>query len=294
MSAVAEAVVSGLEVGTTLSLIALGIAVAFRATETMNFAHGELMLFPAYIVGWGQARSHLPFAVLLVLALLVGGALAVTFHFLVLRRLAGGSLFTPVVATLGLASFLDAIMAILFPASNTYTINLSWLPQGTAFVSIFGSRIGETELILSIFSLVVALFVACVLRFTAAGTRLRASGQDPLLASQGGIRVNGLHSVAWALVGALAGLAGICAGVSSGVSPTISGLALLALPVVFLGGLDSIFGVIVAGLLIGTMQGFINTYWSANSVDVVTYVVLLLVIVFLPQGLFGTRAVRRV
>jgi branched-chain amino acid transport system permease protein len=292
MTSVAVAIISGFEVGATLALIALGIAVAFRGTETMNFAHGELMLLPAYIVGWGQARSHLPFGVLIALALLVGGAVAVTFHFLVLRRLSGGSLFTAVVATLGLASLLDAIMAILFPASNTYEINLSWLPSGT--LSVLGARVGETDLMLAIFSLAVALTVACLLRFTAAGTRLRASGQDPLLASQGGIRVSALHSATWALVGALAGLAGICSGLSSVVSPAISGLALLALPVVFLGGLDSIFGVIVAGLLIGVMQGFINTYWSANSVDVVTYVVLLLVIVFLPHGLFGTRAVRRV
>lgn len=289
MTQLAAAVLSGLVVGSVYSLIAVGLVLAFRATETFNFAHGQFMLLGAFVVARLQLVG-LGFWASVGAAFLVVGIGAVAMHWSVLRGLIGLPAFLAIVATIGVATFLDGVMAIWF-GSTDYRIELPLAFQGT--VSVLGVRVGQQALVFAGIGYILVAGVALFLRATRLGTRLRAVGQDPLLASQGGINVNRYHAATWFIVGVLAVVAGVAYASRSLVSLGLPEVALLAFPALLLGGLDSVEGSIAGGVAIGLLQGVVSTYWSSDVLVPVTYASLLLVILFLPHGLFGTRRVVR-
>ena len=284
-------IIGGASLGGTYALVALGIVLAFRATSTFNFAHGEFMLFPAFIVGRWQAGHHGTLAIGVLLALLVISMIGVLFYATVLQRTTGLARFMGVIATFGLAAVLDGVMLILFGPSQ-YDIRLPGLHGGV--VRIAGARIATNSIVLTIFTLSIAAAVAVGLRYTRVGLRVRAAGQDPLLASQGGINVRRLYMGSWALAGLLAGIAGIAYGSTNIVGTDMVNVALAAFPAILIGGLDSIEGAIVGGLAVGIFQGFVATYLGGEMLDVLTYSLLLVVMLAFPEGLFGTRRVARV
>jgi branched-chain amino acid transport system permease protein len=290
MQALTVSIVGGFANGAVYALIALGLVLAFRATSTFNFAHGELMIFPAFLVGSWVADGTLPIALAIVVSLVAAGIIGALFYFLVLQRTIGMPLWMGFIASLGLASVMDGIIGLMF-GSNTYSFNLSILPQGATV--IFGARISNTSLVLTAFSVVLCLAVALLLRYTFAGTAVRAAGQDPLLASQSGVNVRWVFIGSWSLAAILAGVAGIVYGSTNVITPDLEQTAWAAFPAILLGGLDSIEGALVGGLLIGILQGVTATYWGGQGIDVTTYSVLLIVLLVRPSGLFGTKAVVR-
>ena len=281
--------VGGLTLGATLGLIGIGLVLAFRATKVFNFAHGELMLLPAFIVGYQEA-NHSSFWPTLVLALVAPMLATVAFYWLVLRRTAGLSLFMGIIATLGLASILDGLMAIFFPAGQ-YVVTLPRVPTG--HVTIAGVGVGEATLIFSGLMLLIAIVVIAVMRFTHLGLRIRAAGLDPILASQCGLKVQRLHAGSWAIAALLAAIAGISFGTVATATTAMVELGLAALPAILLGGLDSIEGAVIGGFGVGMMQSFTQTYFGGEYVNAVTYGVLLVVMLIYPEGIFGsTETVR--
>jgi branched-chain amino acid transport system permease protein len=284
------AVIGGLSLGGTFALIALGMVLVYRANETFNFAHGQFMLVPAFLVGRWQANNTMPSVLGIVLSLVIGIVLICGFYRLVLVRTVGLPVFMPVVATLGLAAILDGLSSIVF-GSNEYTIRLDVLPDGV--VSIFGTRVAWSTIVLTIFSFALAGVVAAVLRYTHLGTKVRAAGQDPLLASQSGINVGRVYMGSWGVAAGLAGVAGIAFGSTAVVNGNLTAVALLAFPVLVLGGMDSVLGAMLAAVLIGLLQGFATTYLSSHWVDYLTYGTLLAVLLVRPEGLLGTVRVSR-
>jgi branched-chain amino acid transport system permease protein len=282
--------IGGFSLGGTYALIALGMVLVFRATETFNFAHGELMLLPAFIIGYFQLHNTMPFVPALILALAVTGAVGALFYLLVLRRTTGLSPFIGLIATLGLAAVMDGAMTLIF-GSNDFSLTIPALPKGV--VVIFGARISAASLVFTVLTLVLGGVVAGVLRFTHLGTQVRAAGQNAILAAQGGIHVRRLYTASWVVAAILAGIAGVCYGSVNIVDLSVTQLALAAIPAIMLGGLDSIEGALVGGILIGIMQGFVAGYLGGQYLDVITYSVLLLVLLIIPQGLFGTKQVTR-
>ena len=285
------ALIGGASLGGTYALIGLGLVMAFRATETFNFAHGQLMLLPAFTLGYIETQHDLPFLTGLLLSLLIAAGVGILFYVLVLQRMVGLPVFMGLVATLGIASILDAIMVMKF-GSNQYAIDIPGVPEGV--VKIFGARISSESLTLTAFTLVLALGIAAIMRFTPLGLRIRAAGQDPVLASQGGIQVRRLYMFSWAIAAVLAGIAGISYGASAVVTPSMTELGLAAIPAIMLGGLDSFEGSVVGGIAVGILQGFTATYIGGEYLDVVTYSLLLVVLLVHPSGLFGTKHVTRV
>jgi len=281
----------GGNLGGTYALVALGIVLAFRATGTFNFAHGQFMLLPAFIVGAWEAEQKAPVGLSILVGLLVVSAIGVVFYLLVLQRTVGLLHFMGVIATFGLAAVLDGVMLIIY-GSPQYTIDIGILPKG--IVTILGARLSAEQLVLTAFTLLLAGIVAGALRFTPLGVKIRAAGQDAILASQGGINVRLIYMGSWALAAALAGVAGIVYGTSNLVNHTLVDVALAAFPAILIGGLDSIEGAVVGGLLVGIAQGFIATYLGPQYLDVVTYGLLLVVMLVFPQGILGTRTVTRV
>lgn len=291
MDRVIVSLFGGANLGGTYALVALGIVLAFRATGTFNFAHGQFMLLPAFIVGAWQAEAKGPLWISIVEGLLIVSALGVAFYLVVLQRTVGLLHFMGVIATFGLAAVLDGAFLIVY-GSPQYTLDLGILPRGV--VTLVGAHLSVGELALTAFTLVLAGIVAGALRFTPVGIKIRAAGQDAILASQGGINVRFLYMGSWALAAALAGIAGIVYGTSQLVNHSMVDVALAAFPAILIGGLDSIEGAVIGGLLVGIAQGFIATYLSPQYLDVVTYGLLLVVMLVFPQGILGTRTVTRV
>jgi branched-chain amino acid transport system permease protein len=291
MSSIVDVLANGLWLGSTYALIALGMVLAFRATRTLNFAHGELMLLPAYIVVKLSGSSGLPVYAAVCLAIVATAAVAAIIYLALLRRTVGMSMFVSVVVTMGVAVVLDGLMAIVFGPNDQY-YKLPGLP--TATIAALGTRISLFTIVMGVFGFGLALVVAAVLRYTHAGMRLRAAGQDPLLASQGGINVGRICLISWAIAGALAAVAGISYGASNVVNVSVIALALNAFPAMLLGGLDSIEGAILGGAIIGLVQAAVSVYANGALAGVVSYFVLLLTLLILPQGIFGTRQVARV
>jgi branched-chain amino acid transport system permease protein len=291
MSELTAAIIGGLSLGAVYSLVTLGIVIIFRATETFNFAHGSFMLLAALIVGRLQSHSGLPFEVLALISLAIVGALGAMLFRFVLRSTIGRPHFVAVIATLGFAAVADGVIGIVFPETQ-YTITIPGLSNGST--RIFGATFSVASLEISAFAVILTVTLVLVFRFSSLGVRIRAAGQNSLLASQGGINVHRVYLGSWALACVLAGVAGIAYGSVNSVNQGIEGLALLAFPAALLGGLDSIPGSLIGGFGIGLIGGFVAAYIGGEYVTVVTYLVLLVVMLFLPHGIAGTRSVRRV
>lgn len=291
MDLVAVSVLGGLSLGAIYALITLGLVLGYRATDVLNFSHGQFMLLAAYLAGKWQGSTELPFVVVVLASLAVTGAVGALLYRVVLQRMVGLPHFMPVIATLGFAAVADGVMGILFGAEQ-FVIHIPGLPE--SYIIVAGARFSVASLLLAAFGFAVALSIAAALHFTDLGRRVRAAGQDPLLASQGGIRVHRIYIASWMVSAALAGLAGIVHASSTIVTPGIVELALLAFPAMLLGGLDSIGGAILGGAIVGLLQGFVAAYLGGEYVNVVTYVSLLVVMMVLPEGLFGTKRVTRV
>lgn len=284
------AVIGGLLQGSTIVLIAIGLVLAYRATDTFSFAHGQMMVLPAVFAVALQANG-VPLVVALLGALGAGIAVAVMFQLTVLQKTINQPVFVGTVATLGFAAILNGILGVAFPGDKNSVLEVAWLPD--SLISIFGARIRVSVILVAGLSLLIALAVCAMLRWTHLGIKLTAVGQDPLVASQGGIRVRRLHALTWAVVAALAAAAGLAQATTTGVGTSSIALGMLAFPAIILGGLTSVEGTIVAGLLIGVLQQFVASYAGGDKVDVVTYTVLLLVIMLRPEGVFGIKNVSR-
>jgi branched-chain amino acid transport system permease protein len=284
-----SAISAGLLLGGTFALIALGLVVAFRATRTFNFAHGELMLLPAFILGDLQAH-HAPLLLSLLLALVVGGAVGAAFYLFVLKRMTGLPVFMGIIATFGLAAILDGAMDLIFGADQ-FQITIGALPTGE--VSIAGARIGETSIVLTVLTLALAIIVVAIMRYTHLGVMVRAAGQDPVLASQCGIPIGRIYVGSWTAAAVLAAIAGISYGCTSIVNTDLTALPLAAIPAIVLGGIDSIEGAVIGGVVIGLVQSFVQVYLGGLAVNVITYALLLVILLLYPQGLFGTKEIVR-
>jgi branched-chain amino acid transport system permease protein len=290
MARLVVSVVGGFLLGGTYALIALGLVQAFRSTGTFNFAHGQLMILPAFFVATWMADGAMPFVQALVASLAITALLGMAMFLFVLRRTIGLPHFVGFAATLGVAAILDGYMQMRF-GSIQIGITFPGLPSGS--VTIFGAGVSQVAIIFALAALAIAIAVVVLMRFTKLGIRIRAAGQDAVLASQGGINVRRVYLGSWALAAVLAACAGIVYGSTNIMDLSAVGLALGAFPAIVLGGLDSVEGAVVGGVVIGLLQSFAASYMGGQYTNVVTYSVLLVVLLVFPSGFFGTKDVTR-
>lgn len=285
------AIFGGFPLGATYALIALGMVLIYRTTGTFNLAHGQFMAIAAFVLADWQKRHAGNFFLGLVVALAVAAVIAALFYKLVLARTVGQPHWIAFVATLVIGVGLDSVMSIVF-SQPPYTVTAPGMPKSN--IDVLGVKIAASSLVVAGIGIVLSLLFIGVLRFTRLGVQVRAAGQDSLLASQGGIRVRHMYLGAWIIGGVMAGVAGILYGSTAVVDSSLSGLGLIAVPALVLGGLDSFEGAVVGGLLIGIVQGFITVYLGGEWVNPVTYTLLLALLLVVPRGLFGTQEVLKV
>lgn len=281
---------SGLALGSIYGLVALGFAVIFKATDVFNFAQGMFVVSGAYLAVTAIVLLKLPFplAVLFIIAgaALLGMAIQATF----IQRLSGRSILAIIMLTIALSIVMRSLIEIMFgPAGRTLT---TALPTGS--FAFAGLRISELHLTAALVSWACMLLFGGFFRFAAVGLLMRATADNHEAATICGIRVGWMNRFAWGIGYVLAAIGGVFLGQLQIVSTELESIGLLALPAVVIGGMQSIPGAIVGGLLVGLVEQFASVYISPKSADLVIYLILLLILMVRPWGLLGQRQVNRV
>jgi len=304
-----ETVIGGLMSGMLYSLVALGFVLIFKASGVFNFAQGAMVLFAALAMArfaewvplWtglqGKLAANLV-AFVLAMALMV--VVAWLVERLVLGKLVNQEGVTLLMATLGIAYFLDGFGQTLF-GSDIYRIDVG-LPKEPMFLleSVFegGVLVGKEDLYAAGIAAALVAALSAFFQFTATGRALRAVADDHQAAQSIGIPLNRIWVVVWSVAGFAALVAGIIWGSKLGVQFSLSLVALKALPVVILGGLTSVPGAIIGGLIIGVgeklSEVFIGPLLGGGIEIWFGYVLVLFVLLIRPQGLFGERHIDRV
>lgn len=304
-----ETVIGGLMSGMLYALVALGFVLIFKASGVFNFAQGAMVLvaalamarFSEWIPAWLGIESRLLGNVLafLVSALFMW-LIAVLIERFVLRYLVNQEGTTLLMATIGISYFLDGIGQTLF-GSSVYSIDVG-MPKDPAFLfeSVFegGVLVSLEDLTAAVVAALLVAVLAFFFQYTAVGRALRAVADDHQAAQSIGIPLNRIWVVVWTVAGLVALVAGIVWGSKFGVQFTLSTAALRALPVVILGGLTSVPGAIIGGLIIGVGEKLSEVYlgpFVGGGIEIwFAYVLALVFLLFRPQGLFGEKIIDRV
>ena len=287
--ALAEFALIGLFSGGLMALIALGFVLIYKGTGVVNFAMGEFMMLGAYFFYTASVMWKLPLAAALVLTLLAVALVAALIERAILRPLSGQPVISVLMATIGLGSALHGVVDATWGGNNYEMPAL--LPR-KAFT--FGEILIPGQVVWS-FCLAAVIIVAFTLyfRFSKTGIAMRAAASDPVTAYVLGIDVRRTQRLTWMFAGVVGAVAGIVVGSMTSLSPALGGAALGVLAVIILGGLDSIAGAIVAGLIVGIVESLTAGYLGGKVRDIVPYVTVLLILMIKPYGLFGTRRIER-
>ncbi len=304
-----ETLLGGLMAGMLYSLVALGFVLIYKASGVFNFAQGAMVLFAAlamarfseWIPIWTGITN--PIAANLI-AFAIAGALmfvvAWVIERLVLRHLVNQEGTTLLMATLGISYFLDGIGQTIF-GSDIYKIDVGMPKEPIfAFESLFegGVLINKEDLYAAVIAAVLVALLSVFFQKTATGRALRAVADDHQAAQSIGIPLNRIWVIVWCVAGVVALVAGMIWGSKLGVQFSLTTVALRALPVVILGGLTSVPGAIVGGLIIGVgeklSEVFLGPYVGGGIEIWFAYVLALLFLLVRPQGLFGEKIIDRV
>ena len=304
-----ETVIGGLMAGMLYSLIALGFVLIFKASGVFNFAQGAMVLFAALAMArfsewapqwFGFNSKLLANAIAIVLAMALMVAVAWAIERLVLGKLVNQEGITLLMATLGITYFLDGFGQTLF-GSEIYKIDVG-LPKEPMFLleSVFegGVLVSKEDLYATAIAASLVVALSLFFQYTSTGRALRAVADDHQAAQSIGIPLNRIWVIVWSVAGFVALVAGIIWGSKLGVQFSLSLVALKALPVVILGGLTSVPGAIIGGLIIGVGEKVSEVYLGpvlGGGIEIwFGYVLVLFVLLVRPQGLFGEKIIDRV
>jgi branched-chain amino acid transport system permease protein len=309
MGPVLETIISGLMSGMLYSLVALGFVLIYKASGVFNFAQGAMVLFAALAMArfseWLPAWTGLESKVLVnllafAIALVFMVAVAWLIEKFVLGKLVNQEGVTLLMATLGISYFLDGLGQTIF-GSSIYKIDVG-MPKDPMFLleGVFpgGLLVNKEDLVAAVIATALVASLAAFFQFTKTGRALRAVADDHQAAQSIGIPLNRIWVIVWSVAGFVALVAGVIWGSKLGVQFSLSVLALKALPLVILGGLTSVPGAIVGGLILGVgeklAEVFIGPFVGGGIEIWFAYVLALGFLLFRPQGLFGEKIIDRV
>ena len=303
-----ETLLNGLMAGMRYSLVALGFVLIFKASGVFNFAQGAMVLFAALAMArfseWlsaaGVGNPWLVNVIAFAMAAVVMFAVAWLIERLVLRQLVNQEGTTFLMATLGITYFLEGLGQSIF-GSDIYKIDIGMPKEPVmAFESVFegGILINQEDLIAALIAAVLVAALSLFFQKTSTGRALRAVADDHQAAQSIGIPLNRIWVIVWCVAGVVALVAGMIWGSKLGVQFSLATVALRALPVVILGGLTSVPGAIIGGLIIGVGEKLSEVYlgpYVGGGIEIwFAYVLALLFLLVRPQGLFGEKIIDRV
>ena len=292
MSFFLQLLINGLCVGFLYGLSAMGFVMIFKSSSVLNFAHGELLALGAFFFLAAVTWAQLPIAVAFLVTLAGCFILGFIIERFFLRPLIGEHLIYVIMLTVGLASMFKGIMLLVWGGNlQTYPeflpnfLNIQWDVINIPPVYTAALVIGILFLIL----------FGIFFKYSSQGIFMRSVADNQKAALSLGVHVQRVFALSWAIAALVAGMSGIILGVMNGINVhDLSAIGLKVFPVVILGGLDSIGGAIIGGLIIGMLETFTGGYLSPSLRDVVPYIILVFILMVKPYGLFGLKEIERV
>jgi branched-chain amino acid transport system permease protein len=297
MSYFLQIVISGIVVGSIYALAALGIVLIYKSSRVLTVAHGQVIAGGCFISFVLTVWLGIPMYLSFLLSMVITFFLAMSIERIFLRRLIGEPIISVIMVTIGLMEILNGLIYLTPFGSENFSFPV-FFPETP--IAIWGITISWTQLVGVV---VTAILIGCFTWFfkkSTIGIAMRAVSDDQLASMSIGISVPRVFGLAWATAGLTGAAAGTIVGNITGLNfDTIQSMGITVFPVVILGGLDSILGAVVAGIIMGLIQQFASGYldgtWGLHGTgEVLPYIILLIILLFKPHGLFGTHEIERV
>jgi branched-chain amino acid transport system permease protein len=290
-----QLIVNGLILGTLYGVVAMCFTLIYKASQIVNFAQGEFLLIGAWVCWWILTQFALPFYAGFLLTLAFMMVFGVLLQILVLRPMIGEPVISVIMVTIGLSIFFQAMMKWLF---GVFVQPFPPIFEADA-VAVFGLNVQPIYLMSLAISIVIMIGFALFFKYSRLGLAMRATAFDQQVAQSLGISVKQMFAMSWAISAMVSALAGVVVGIVNGVSSALSFFGIKVFPAVILGGLDSIVGSVVGGLIIGLLENvaeFVDSQYLhvGNLYQVAPFYVLVLILMIRPYGLFGTEKIERV
>ena len=294
MDIIPQILVSGIAAGGVYGLIALGFVLIYKATSVLNLATGEFMTLGAFVCLTVLTELSAPFGVALFVTMIFAASLGSLTERIALRPLIGEPIISVIMVTIGLASVLKGVTHMI------------WSPQFRTFPQVFpptpldlGFAIVPSGLLWGfIFAVICTVVFTVIFRYTRTGLAMRATAANQQAALSMGISVKRVFALSWSFAAITAALGGIIIGNINGISIHLGHIGLKVLSVIILGGLDSIIGAIVGGFIIGVLENFAGVYldsmFGGGVKEVAPFIILVLIIMIRPYGIFGKPLIERV
>jgi branched-chain amino acid transport system permease protein len=291
-----QLVVTGLSLGMTYALIAIGFVVIFKCSQAFNIASGQIVMLGAYLGYTFLIPLHLPLWAAIIVAIAVAAVMGLVIERLAVRPLLGQSPLAIVMMTIALAGVMDGIAIMGWGGEyKTYHDSLPALSLQLGSLSV-----PPSSLLALIVSIIVVAILMFIFRYTKMGLAMRATAEDEQVTRGLGIKATMVYALVWVIACVVGVLGGILLGGVSGASPPLSEIGLKALAVVILGGLDSIGGAIVGGVILGILENLASGYLDplmpsgGGLANVFPFIVMIAVLIVKPHGLFGLKRIERV
>jgi branched-chain amino acid transport system permease protein len=287
-----QLLVQGLSVGFLYALAALGFVMIFKSSSVLNFAHGELMAIGAFIFLAFSVKWNLPIYLSFLLTLVGTFAMGFVIERLFLRPLIGEALIEVIMLTVGLAAMFKGLLLVIF-GGNLFNYP-DFLPAGLT-IKWGAINIPPVYVASFIIGVIFLSIFGFFFKYSSQGIYMRSVADNQPAALSLGVHVRRVFAMSWAIAALVCAISGIILGIMNGINVhDISVLGLKVFPVVILGGLESIGGAIIGGLIIGLLETFTGGYISTSLKEVVPYIVLVLILLVKPYGLFGLVEIERV
>lgn len=290
-----QLIINGLIIGALYGVVGMCFVLIYKASQVVNFAQGEFLLIGAWTCWWLLTYWQIPFFWGFLISLAFMMLFGLALQIIVLRPLIGEPVISVIMVTIGLSIFFQALMKWMFgtfaqpfpPIFSVQKVNILGLQVQTAYLMSTGVSIA-----------IMAGF-AWFFKYSRMGLAMRATAFNQQVAQSLGISVRQVFALSWGISAAVSAVAGVVVGMVNGVSSALSFFGIKVFPAVILGGLDSVLGAVVGGLIIGVLENVAHYFDSqflkwGNLYEIVPFYVLIVILMIKPYGLFGTRDIERV
>ena len=286
-----QLLVTGVSVGLIYALLALGFVLIYKASKIFNFAQGEMVMVGAFLTWTFLGLYHLPVLPGLLLAFVITGLVAYSFERFPFRAMIGQTPESIIMVTLGIAVFLRGLAILIWAHFIAIKFPII-IPEKT--IHLFQIPFSIVPLWNSVLLLSIVIILSLFFRYTRTGLHMRAAAESHQLSQSMGIRVTRAIAQSWAVAGVLSTIGGFLLGYIRGIDFGLANLGLIAVAAALVGGLESLKGAILGGIIIGIAETFTGGYLGRGLKEVVPFIVMVLVVLYKPHGLFGLESVKRV
>ncbi len=290
-----QLLVNGFIIGLLYGVVAMAFVLIYKSSLVVNFAQGEFLLIGAWACWWLLAQFSLPFYIAFIFTLIFMTIFGVLIQLIILRPLIGEPIISIIMVTIGLAIFFQALMNWMF---GVFVEPFPKIFENES-INLFGLQVQTIYIMSGLISLLIMISFAVFFKKSRLGLAMRATAFDQQAAQSLGVSVKQVFSAAWGISAMVSAVAGIVFGIVNGISSGIAFMGIKVFPAVILGGLDSVLGAILGGLVIGLLEHIahyldVQYLKIGNMIRIAPFYALLIILMIKPYGFFGTKDIERV